>query len=244
MLTLADEVLIALVILGLPLRAWVAMRQLRAAGEQAQAELRPRVWTRGILTQWLLSLGVAMVWLANRRGPGSLGLVPRATWGLGGVALGIALVVLIVLGQRRQLDSDADMVRRVRARLELAGPLLPRTRREWPHFSLLALTAGVCEELLFRGFLVWVLGHALGSPWAVMGAQAVLFGLAHAYQGPRGMLLTGALGAFLGAVVWVTGSLWAAMVIHALMDLNAGDLAIRVLGAGEPAVAGRPAAGT
>lgn len=106
--------------------------------------------------------------------------------------------------------------------------LLPSTRAEWPGFASLAITAGVCEELLFRGFVTWAIGHWLPSAWETLLVQGALFGLAHAYQGTRGVLTTGAVGVFMGLLVWITGSLWAPMILHAAMDLQAGDLLLRV----------------
>jgi len=91
---------------------------------------------------------------------------------------------------------------------------------------------------LFRGFVTWVLAHFVAPFVLVAIAQAALFGLAHAYQGPRNVLLTGTVGLVMSGLVWVSGGLWAAMLVHALMDLNAGDLAVRVAalpGAGDGA---------
>ena len=67
-----------------------------------------------------------------------------------------------------------------------------------------------------------------GLPVAA-AAQVVIFGVAHLYQGVGGIVKTGFAGAFFTAVVWISGSLVPAMLIHALMDLHAGDLARRVL---------------
>jgi len=53
------------------------------------------------------------------------------------------------------------------------------------------------------------------------------FGVGHAYQGARGVVITTLLGVFLAAVYFLTGSLYASMLIHALMDLHTGDLAWR-----------------
>jgi membrane protease YdiL (CAAX protease family) len=102
--------------------------------------------------------------------------------------------------------------------------------RERSWFFALSGTAGVCEEALYRGFLIWYL---LAWAWLVTPHQAflvaaigssLLFGAGHAYQGVRGALLTAAVGGFLAAVYWITRSLFAGMVIHALMDLHAGYL--------------------
>jgi membrane protease YdiL (CAAX protease family) len=85
------------------------------------------------------------------------------------------------------------------------------------------VTAGICEEILYRGYLFWYLGHRL-EPIPTLVVASVIFGFGHTYQGLRGVLLTTAVGAFLGLAYGVTGSLFAPMLIHALMDLHSGHL--------------------
>ncbi|HEX3541164.1 MAG TPA: CPBP family intramembrane glutamic endopeptidase, partial [Acidimicrobiales bacterium] len=80
----------------------------------------------------------------------------------------------------------------------------------------------ICEELIFRGFAVsylrWLWPAAPRSVIIVITAAA--FGLGHLYQGARGVILTGLVGAYLAWLVLSTGSLLPAMVIHALLDLR------------------------
>jgi len=100
--------------------------------------------------------------------------------------------------------------------------LLPRTVDERTTFALLAVTAGVCEELIFRGFGIayvrWLWPGA--THFWLIAITSAAFGLAHLYQGVRGVLLTGLVGAVLASLVLATGSLLPAMVIHALIDLR------------------------
>lgn len=46
------------------------------------------------------------------------------------------------------------------------------------------------------------------------------FGLAHAYQGPAGVLTTGVLGGVLAAVYLQSGSLLLPMALHTVIDLR------------------------
>lgn len=237
-LTVTDGLLLVLLALGLPLRAWLAMRRLRATTPEEAARLRPRLWWRAVATQWLLASAVILQWVVQRRPLESLSLNARFDWGAGGVLLGVALVAILQQPQRRNLAATPELAGRIRARLATVQRLMPSSRAEWPAFVPLALTAGICEELLFRGFVQWALAQALPGAWLAALAQALLFGLAHAYQGARGVFLTFAVGVFLTGVVWVSGSLWPAMLVHALLDLNAGDFAIRVAALPETRAAG------
>jgi membrane protease YdiL (CAAX protease family) len=227
MLTPADHMLVLLIVLGLPLRAFLGMRTLRAAPAGGVPALRKRLWWRAIASQWLLTGVMLAVWFASWRSPVSLGLALRPSAGLMGVLVGLATIVSLVVRQRRALVEDESLRERVRERLAPVERLMPHAAGEYPLFALLAVTAGVCEEILFRGYLLWYAAHWLPLPAAYV-TQAVVFGVCHLYQGGRGILMTGLAGAFFSAVLLVSGSLWPAMLIHALMDLHAGDLARRV----------------
>lgn len=102
---------------------------------------------------------------------------------------------------------------------DVLWPTSPATRRGW---AGLALSAGVTEEITYRGLLV--LAVTLAAPGlpldAVVAVAAVLFGLAHWYQGPLGMLAIGALGAIFTQLYLSTGSLLLPMVLHVLIDLG------------------------
>jgi membrane protease YdiL (CAAX protease family) len=106
--------------------------------------------------------------------------------------------------------------------LRPVAALLPRTPTERRVFAGLAVTAGICEEVLYRGFglaaLRW-LAPDLGTT-ALIALTAVAFGLAHLYQGPFGVVMTGLVGAYLAWIVIATGSLVPAMLLHALLDLR------------------------
>ena len=59
------------------------------------------------------------------------------------------------------------------------------------------MTAGVCEELVYRGFMIAYFSAALGvSFWVAAVLSSVAFGIAHFYQGPAGILRTGLVGMF------------------------------------------------
>jgi membrane protease YdiL (CAAX protease family) len=65
--------------------------------------------------------------------------------------------------------------------------------------------------------------------WGAAALSVVLFGLAHAYQGAKGIVTTGIVGSLLTLVVLIFGSLWPAIVLHALLDIQQGVVAWLVL---------------
>jgi membrane protease YdiL (CAAX protease family) len=105
---------------------------------------------------------------------------------------------------------------------EGVGMMIPRTKKEKRWFTLVSLSAGICEEIIYRGFLVFlILAVFPGLPvWLVIIVPGVIFGLGHFYQGPKGILTTGALGVVLMSVFIVTDSLLLGMALHFLMDFS------------------------
>lgn len=86
------------------------------------------------------------------------------------------------------------------------------------------LGAAICEEIVFRGFLIGRLEAAFGGASPIATAAAVmlssaLFGLAHMYQGPTGVLITGVLGLVFACVYAYGGrNLWLNIVVHGVYD--------------------------
>ena len=83
-------------------------------------------------------------------------------------------------------------------------------------------SAAIGEEVLFRGFLQGRL-HALfgagrGAGIAAAASQALLFGVAHAYQGPSGIVVTGAIGLVFGLLYLRARTLWPLVIAHGLVD--------------------------
>jgi membrane protease YdiL (CAAX protease family) len=96
-------------------------------------------------------------------------------------------------------------------------------------FFALAVTAGLCEEFLYRGFAMAVLSR-MGLPvGVVILLSAIFFGLAHLYQGRAGFVSTSILGILFGISRAALGSLIPVMAWHAGVDLVAGIAGPRYL---------------
>ena len=104
----------------------------------------------------------------------------------------------------------------------LAKRILPVNSVELLPYCALAVTAGVCEEFLYRGFAMGALFRVGFPAWAVVLLTSVLFGLAHAYQGRSGILGTLVMGILFGIVRLAYDSLVPVMMMHAIVDLVAG----------------------
>jgi membrane protease YdiL (CAAX protease family) len=168
------------------------------------------------------ALAILMVWIK----PGS----PIRELGLGqprrigraivlGTTVGIGLVVLSRLlltpvlehltGTHRDLSSFDYLRGNGRALLTL----LP----------LVWVSAGICEEVVYRGYLITqgaaLLGNSRLARLAAVLLAAILFALAHGHQGLSGMLLTGTLGVLFGLLfLQQRENLWVNMVAHIVGD--------------------------
>jgi membrane protease YdiL (CAAX protease family) len=101
-------------------------------------------------------------------------------------------------------------------------------------FLLLALTAGCCEEFLYRGFAIAAFSRAGWPIWSAVLASAILFGLAHLYQGRGGAVGTSILGVVFGTARVLYGSVVPAVFWHATVDIVAGVAGPRYLAAKSP----------
>jgi uncharacterized protein len=181
-----------------------------------------------IAFQWVLVGLVAWRSLVRGLTLQELGLGSQ-NW-VGTVVVGVLGAILIGglqwLNLRRigRMEGEAPELLR-----KLAKRLLPVNFLEYLPYSALAITAGVCEEFIYRGFVIaafsWV-----GLPlWLVVIVSSILFGLAHAYQGRGGILSTGIFGVLLAIGRLSFGSLVPVMMWHAGLDLAAGLAAPKYL---------------
>jgi membrane protease YdiL (CAAX protease family) len=185
---------------------------------------RIRAYRRGIIGQWLFAIAAVAIWTSQARPWSALRLTLPHGWrlvlGLAVVLAGVALLVLQLWSVWR-LSAE----RRVAARPKVGGVafMLPHTAREERWFVALALTAGFCEELLYRGYLPWFFAPWLGKVGAMM-LVVVAFGISHLYQGRKGATKAAIAGAVMAAIVLATNSLIPAMIVHAVIDIGGGTV--------------------
>ncbi len=211
-----------------PIRGRSKMRKLLAMPRVSPAD-RLALYAMTIASQWALVALVA--WRCWVRGISSaeLGLgVERRSFILLVSLLGsMVLAVVQWRGWKHRLAKLQPAYSLPRA---LAERILPRTNLEAPAFFALAVTAGLCEEFLYRGFLMTVLAQ-MGIPgWIVVLLSSVVFGLAHLYQGWRGALATVLLGALFGMARLLLRTLVPVVLWHTTIDVVAGIVGLRLVG--------------
>ena len=225
-----DHMYVALSVLVGPLIAVWAYRRMTARLAAGEAGVRPRFYRMAIGSQLLGGTLVLALWAASGR-PWerlvSLGWIPAGWWTVlawGAVLLACALLIAQVTAVRGN-EAGLSTLKQQMAPVE---GLLPRTPAELKLFLALSLGAGVCEEIVSRGYLLAYFDSLVGSAGAVL-ASSLLFGLDHAYQGIAGIMKTGVWGLLYAGAYMATDSLLAPMLLHVLIDAASGMLAYLAL---------------
>jgi membrane protease YdiL (CAAX protease family) len=179
---------------------------------------RTRAYRRTILHQGAVVCMVAIILALGNIPPAAVGLRKPAAGTVDATTLLILLAVIGASGLFFRWKAD----RYVQRMLKMAGAILPATVKERWMFAAVSIGAGVSEELLFRGFMLFYLESHFPDldRWMQILISSFLFGFAHLFQGWRGMVMTAALGAVLTLLYIGTASLLAPMLIHAAIDLR------------------------
>jgi membrane protease YdiL (CAAX protease family) len=138
------------------------------------------------------------------------------------VVSGILVVLVALVGivsKRQAKKANPEQLRKATSGFSRLLPLTPTERTVWIPLSF---TAGVCEEFLYRGWLLQLIGAVFGSLWIGLILSSIVFGFAHSYQGRKGIIGTGVLGIIFGGVFVLSRSLLPGQLLHSFMDLKNG----------------------
>lgn len=180
-------------------------------------------YLRIICVQWLLVAVGVVLWIHGGRAWPAPGLSAPEGWRLRAGAGIVALLALMFARNALAVARSSQKRERIRSRLKSLGQIMPHTTGEFRWFLVVSLTAGVCEEFLFRGYFIWTLAPWL-SWWGAAALSAAAFGLLHAYQGRSGIISTTFVGVLMTLLVVATRSLLPAMALHALVDAGNGTI--------------------
>lgn len=224
----AAILLAAYLYVGEPVVGLVLHRRFEALTTR-RASARRWLYSRLLVLEWgLVALVVAVLVVSSGLTAASYGVrLPAGPLGwiltLVVLVLAIALVVLTVRMTSIMLrEGPGPAADRLLGSAAVTA-MIPRTTRERRQFAWVALTAGIAEELVYRGFFLALVAALLPHLPVVVWVAIVSvgFGLAHAYQGPGGMVGAMVLGAQLAALYLLSGSLLAPVILHAAIDLRA-----------------------
>jgi len=164
-----------------------------------------------VLLIWraLRSRGMPLATLIGDRWPNALAFLRDL--GLGAALLVVAALVIDPLGSLLGAKALEGTLTR----------LIPQTPLQLAVFLVMALSAGFCEELIFRGYLMRQFSAWTGSRTAGLLLQGIVFGLAHAYYRWVMVAIT-VLAWLLGLLARWRRSLLPGMLFHAVQDSLGG----------------------
>jgi uncharacterized protein len=167
----------------------------------------------------LAPLSLVLGWLFGHRP------LELFVWSMPDALLGVVATIPPVLMFLAMLRWPIGPLARVKKFCDTeVVPLLDKS--SWSEIGLISLSAGVGEEMLFRGVLQTSIGAWLGVTWGLVLAS-VLFGLFHPIS-PTYMIIATILSIYLGAVFIAEENLLTVMVIHALYDFAALGYLLRI----------------
>jgi uncharacterized protein len=218
-----------------PVAAWwhtiifvVAMFAYGFSQSHLQARMA-RAYAHGRLTMYFITIIfecvlLGYVWLLGLKPAGKrLREIIGGNWAhlsdvlsdIGAALLFWVVVVVFLATLRVILGPDSDSLQSIKF-------LLPEGPLELTVWVILSVTAGFCEEVVFRGYLQRQFLALTGmAPLAVV-CQAIVFGSVHLYQGVKGAIAIAFYGAFFGILAIVRNSLRPGIIQHAAQDTFSG----------------------
>jgi membrane protease YdiL (CAAX protease family) len=211
----ATLILLLFLLIGWPLMGYVIMGQSKPEMGFSGMDPVSQIYLPTVIIEWLIFL---VVFLVLKRGNENLSAVgfSKLTLANLGIGLGFLLAANIILFVLAHILQFFNLT----VPKEVAF-ILPRTKIEKLIWIILSITAGICEETGFRGYVLTKLNLFLNNWYLTIAISSLCFGLGHFYQGLGGIILTGTYGLlFCFLFIW-RKSLIPGIFAHSLQDLTA-----------------------
>lgn len=178
----ADHIVVAIFAVGIGINGYLHIGEFLRKVAAGDPHVRRSEYRWTMLIQWVVTAAALFVWfgLADGRTLDDLGLGWNSHWHSWlGVGLTVAACSFFAL-QLFLARSNDEARSSLREQFDPASQMLPHTAAEVRLFAGVALTAGVCEEILFRGYLLAYLEFFMPT-WLAATLAVLAFGLAHSY---------------------------------------------------------------
>ena len=225
-----DHIIAFVFCIALPLYA-ARQRTKGTALIHFSSDQKKQIYISGSFSLFVMGAIVVSVWLIFTRPLAELGLTQpgnfRSWWWLAIIFVLVYLFdTVITLSSKKGIDETVDNWKK-------RTPFLPTKKSELPEYFLLCFSAGVFEEIVYRGYLInycWYLfdGYNYQQMIAVV-LPALAFSVAHFYQGAKAVLKIFFLAVFFGYLFIYSGSLLIVMILHFLVDAIGGLLTIKYM---------------
>ena len=228
-MTLLDHGFVVLIAIVYPVAGLIGFRRLLRRVAAGKSVNRSQLYRNTLVGHWTLFLVCMAIWVGAARPWPALGFgLHYDTWFAIATALTIAGIVVLILQIRQVKSATQEDIDGIRERFGNLSIMMPQNRNELARFYGLSITAGIVEEVLWRGFLIWYLSQFM-PVWGAVLVSTLGFGLAHAYQGLSHLPQITVAGAVFAALYIMSGSIWLPIILHAAIDILQGRLAYDVI---------------
>ncbi|MGD8559645.1 MAG: type II CAAX endopeptidase family protein [Gammaproteobacteria bacterium] len=225
-MTWFDHLMVLVFAVLLPYHGWRNYPKFIEMVGKDPATVRRGVYLGNMVALWGLTLIVVGAWGFFQRPYVQLGLAPLAgTEAVVSIVIVLLVIAMAILFYRKIMQLEQHY------QWAFVPELLPHTLPELRLFIALSVTAGIAEEILFRGYLIWYLAQFGNLAFAVI-VSSVLFAIAHAYQGAKATVIIFPIGLLLACLYIYSGSLLAPIMLHAAINCYAGIYGRKIFGDG------------
>jgi membrane protease YdiL (CAAX protease family) len=211
-----QQILLVVFLIIYPLFQW--LMNYISPPDAAQIESRIlQLYLPSLVLQILILASIMLALIKDGEHISSLGLKPGdislLNFAIGIAFLAVAVIILNVLSRALAylgMITTADI-----------SYILPKTIFERIFWILLAVSAGISEEICFRGYVITRMARLTGSVWPGVILGSLAFGASHSYQGLGGVIIIGVYGMMFSLLFLGRGSLVPCIIAHALQDIVA-----------------------
>jgi len=219
---IVDHLFILMLFVVQPIHGALEFKRYMQRVEAGEPADRIKMYRDTLALEWVAFAVLAAAWYLLGRPIADLGYVAPSGVGFWvGSAFVAAFSAYLLLSWRQSKKFTNDDKEKHIASFGKLGHFLPQNARDFRLFAALSVTAGIVEETIYRGFVLWYL-FAYMPAWAAVVVSSIAFGLAHSYQGTGGVVRVTAIGLVFGALYLFTGSIWVPIVGHILLDALQG----------------------
>lgn len=203
-------------------------------GIEITPEFKKSIYRNNSLFLWTATLIILLVWVSSGRDYRLIGLQPipedaNPLWiySLGAFILFYIFDLLHTAFSSKERNETIERWKRLM-------PFMPSNWKEFYWFVGVSITAGVCEEIMFRGYIMnYILAAFKGQTFAIPLAilvPAVVFGMSHAYQGGKAVFKVVLMAVLFGYVFIFTGSILWLIIVHVLVDIISSLAGVLLIG--------------
>lgn len=228
-MTLLDHSFVFIFAIVFPIAGFLGFRRLLRRADAGESVNRSQLYRNTSIGHWTLFLMCMALWAGEARPWTALGFAMQLDLRFALAAILTVLGIAVLLMQSRQVKAATqEQINGIKERFGRLSIIMPRNGNELARFYGLSITAGIVEEILWRGFLIWYLGQFMPL-WAAAVVSTLGFAMAHAYQGLSHLPQITAVGAAFAGLYLLAGSIWLPIILHAAVDILQGRLAYDVI---------------